>query len=114
MTTSIYRYISILLLTQTRKKLIQLILSGKWTIRAAAKKTGIKLCTAKYIYYNFKRKGKLYEKNRGIQTFRTQEKLGNMENVEQDNIVYVPYPVYVFCCYNTEQPGYSFQQFSYM
>jgi hypothetical protein len=43
-----------------------LILSGKWTIRAAAKKTGIKLCTAKYIYYNFKRKGKLYEKNRGI------------------------------------------------
>jgi hypothetical protein len=50
---------------QQRKKLIELIDIEKYTIRGAAKKTGIKLCTAKYIYYKFRNLGKIYEKNRG-------------------------------------------------
>ena len=48
-----------------RKKLINLIDQEKWTIRAAAEEIGIKLCTAKYILYLFRKYGKIYRKKGG-------------------------------------------------
>ena len=49
-------------LTQDRKKLIKLIHENQWPIKAAAKKIGIKLCTAKYILYQYRNHGRIYQK----------------------------------------------------
>jgi len=82
-----------------------LIDQRKWTIRSAAKELGIKVCTAKYILYLFRKQGKIYrKKGEGSPSFREtlfaeERKLGN--------VVYIPYPVpvYLFCwCPQDQMP----------
>ena len=50
------------MIAQKRKNLIYLINEEKWTIKAAAQEIGIKLCTAKYILYLYRKHGKIYRK----------------------------------------------------
>lgn len=64
--------------------MIELVQSGNWTIRGAALETGIKLCTAKYIVYRFRRAGKLFKKNRGRARKDVEVKIG--ENSVSDEI----------------------------
>lgn len=88
------RYFS---LTQKRIRLIQLINQSRWTIKSAARELGIKLCTAKYILYKFRKRGQVSRRNRG-QNYESPLKSSN-EGMEEEKIryVFVPYPVYIYC-----------------
>jgi hypothetical protein len=76
-----------------------LINEEKWTIKAAAKALGIKLCTAKYILYLYRKEGKIYKKKADAIPSTLTEPSSN----ESPNYVYVPFPVYILWNYPTEQ-----------
>jgi hypothetical protein len=82
--------------------LIYLINEEKWTIRAAAEEIGIKLCTAKYILSLFRKEGKIYRK-KGESIFTLQNSNFVAKDSGPGNVVYVPYPLYIFCFCSQEQ-----------
>lgn len=91
--------VSISHIGQNRKKLIYLINEEKWTIKAAAREIGIKLCTAKYILYLYRKYGKIYKKKGDLNPSFNSPRSEPIE----PNIMYVPYPVYIFCYYPAGQ-----------
>ena len=83
-----------------RIKLIELIDQRRWTIRSAAAELGIKLCTAKYILYLYRRKGKISQRRKAEMSnpLASDTKSSNKNGEEQSiQYIYVPYPVYIYC-----------------
>lgn len=68
----------------------------RWTIKSAAHELGIKLCTAKYILYQYRKRGKISRKKRNycLYPLKSSNEVQPETNIQY---VFVPYPVYVFC-----------------
>lgn len=63
---------------------------------------GIKLCTAKYILSLFRKEGKIYrKKGENFSFLRNADFV--VEERDPKNIVYMPYPLYIFCFCSPEQ-----------
>lgn len=93
-----------------RKKLIYLINEERWTIRAAAEELGIKLCTAKHILYLYRKEGKIYRKKGG--NFSAVKNADDVvDDREPGNVIYVPYPFYIFCFCSGEQMPINLEHF---
>lgn len=91
---------------QKRKHLIELITEEKWTIRAAARKIGIKHSTAKHILYLFRKYGKIVNKKPKPTTCsycKNHADLKAETSPCSPQYILVPYPVYVLCESQTSQ-----------